>query len=157
MKLTRILASLILALSLFFVSCGPKDNDIKASVENKIQKENNMTGITASVNDGVATLSGECDSEATKTKCTELAQSVKGVKSVTNNCTIKQMPVQVSPDDALRQGVMDATKDHPGVTAMVNGGVVTLTGNISRDKLAKLMQTVNALQPKQVLNQLTIK
>ena len=157
MKLTRILASLILALSLFFVSCGPKDNDIKASVENKIQKENNMTGITATVKDGVVTLSGECESEADKAKCTELAQSVKGVKSVTNNCTIKQMPVQVSPDDALRQGVMDATKDHPGVTAMVNGGVVTLTGNISRDKLPMLMQSINGLQPKQVLNQLTIK
>lgn len=156
MKLNRILVPLVLFISLSFISCGPKDGDITTSVD-KVYTENSITGVTTSVKDGVATLSGEVENEAAKTKASELAKGVKGVKSVTNNLTIRQAPVQISNDEPLRQGVTDATKDHPGVTASVNDGVITLTGNISRDKLAKLMQTINALQPKQVLNQLTIK
>jgi osmotically-inducible protein OsmY len=51
----------------------------------------------------------------------------------------------------------DATKDFPGVQATVNNGEVTLTGNISRDNLPRLMQSVQALNPKKVNNNLTIK
>lgn len=65
-------------------------------------------------------------------------------------------PVQVSPDDALTKGLQDATKDYPGVTATVNNGEVTLTGTIKRDRLPKLMQSVNALNPKKVNNNLTL-
>lgn len=53
--------------------------------------------------------------------------------------------------------VKDATKDFPGVTATVNNGEVTLTGNIKRDDLPRLMQSVQALSPKKVNNNLTIK
>jgi osmotically-inducible protein OsmY len=51
----------------------------------------------------------------------------------------------------------DATKDFPGVQATVNNGEVTLTGTISREKLPKLMQSVQALNPTKVNNNLTIK
>jgi hypothetical protein len=53
--------------------------------------------------------------------------------------------------------VKDATKDFPGVTATVDNGEVTLTGNIKRDDLPRLMQSVQALNPKKVNNNLTIK
>jgi hypothetical protein len=65
-------------------------------------------------------------------------------------------PVQVSPDDALTKGVQDATKDYPGVSATVNNGEVTLTGTIKKDRLPKLMQSIHALNPKKVNNNLTI-
>jgi hypothetical protein len=52
--------------------------------------------------------------------------------------------------------ITDAVKDFPGVTATVDQGVITLTGNITRDKLPKLMMSVNALHPKKVNNNLTI-
>jgi hypothetical protein len=65
-------------------------------------------------------------------------------------------PVQISPDDQLTTGVKDATKDFPGVTATVSNGEVTLTGNIKRDRLPTLMQSVQALHPKKVNNNLTI-
>jgi osmotically-inducible protein OsmY len=51
----------------------------------------------------------------------------------------------------------DATKDFPSVQATVNNGEVTLTGTISRDNLPRLMQSVQALNPKKVNNNLTIK
>lgn len=66
-------------------------------------------------------------------------------------------PVQVAPDDALATGVKDATKDYPAVKADVNNGEITLTGEIKRAKLADLMMSLNALKPKKINNQLTIK
>jgi osmotically-inducible protein OsmY len=51
----------------------------------------------------------------------------------------------------------DATKDFPDVQATVNNGEVTLTGTISRDNLPRLMQSIQALNPKKVNNNLTIK
>ncbi len=76
-----------------------------------------------------------------------------------DNATVKPdtAPVQISPDDSLTKMAKDAVKDYPGVTAAVNNGEVTLTGNITRDKLPKLMQSVNAMHPKKVNNNLTIK
>jgi osmotically-inducible protein OsmY len=65
-------------------------------------------------------------------------------------------PVQISSDDSLSTGVRDATKDFPGVTASVNNGEVTLSGSIKRDRLPTLMQSVQALHPRKVNNNLTV-
>ena len=160
MKITKILFSMLLISSMFFVGCGQKDSDIKASVEEKLKTNTDMMSpMTVSVTDGVATISGECKDDACKAKCEELAKSAKGVKSVVNNCMVAKVapPVEASTDDALTKGVMDATKDHPTVKASVNNGVVTLTGDLKRDQLAKLMMTLNTLKPKKIENNLTIK
>lgn len=66
-------------------------------------------------------------------------------------------PVEISSDDALTTSVKDATKDYPGVNVAVNNGELTLTGNITRDKLPKLMMALNDLHPKKINNNLTIK
>lgn len=64
---------------------------------------------------------------------------------------------EISSDAALQQGVKDATKDYPQVTATVSNGEVTLTGTLERDKLPTLLQSINGLNPKKVNNQLTLK
>ena len=66
-------------------------------------------------------------------------------------------PVEVSPDETLRNGVADATKDFPGVNASVNDGVITLTGEIEKDRYMTLKQSLDALHPKQVVNNLKYK
>jgi hypothetical protein len=66
-------------------------------------------------------------------------------------------PVKIESDDVLKNGVKDATKDFPGVTATVNNGEITLTGEINRDRLQILMQSLNSLHPKKINNNLTIK
>ena len=66
-------------------------------------------------------------------------------------------PVEASADDSLTVKTNDAIKDYPGVTAAVSNGEVTLTGEISKAKLPKLLQAVNATNPKKVNNQLTVK
>lgn len=161
MKITKILFSMLIMFSMFIIGCGPKDADIKANVEEKLKTNTAMTGaMTVSVNDGVATISGECKDEECKKMCGDLAAGAKGVKSVVNNCMVAAPPpppMATTSDDALTTGVMDATKDHPTVKASVNNGVITLTGDIKRSDLAKLMMTLNTLKPTRIDNQLTIK
>jgi osmotically-inducible protein OsmY len=65
-------------------------------------------------------------------------------------------PVTIANDDELKNGIKDATKDFPEVTATVNNGEVTLTGTIKRDRLPTLMQSIQSLRPKKVDNKLTI-
>ncbi|MBC7554792.1 MAG: hypothetical protein H7257_12530 [Taibaiella sp.] len=66
-------------------------------------------------------------------------------------------PVDIASDDQLTNNVKDATKDFPGVTATVSNGEITLTGGITREGLPRLMMALNALQPKKVNNNLTVK
>jgi hypothetical protein len=66
-------------------------------------------------------------------------------------------PVEISTDDSLKTGVQDATKDYPGVVAVVNNGEITLTGEIERSRLQNLMQSLNSLQPKKINNNLNVK
>ena len=96
---------------------------------------------------------GSCKGKSSQTTTTDTA-----VVAPADNTTTK-MPdtaVVISADDSLKSMLTDATKDFPGITASVDQGVVTLTGNIHRDRLPKLMMAVNALHPKKVNNQLTI-
>jgi hypothetical protein len=48
------------------MSCGVKDSDLQAAIDQKIQTTPEMTGVSAAVKDGVVTLSGECKDDACK-------------------------------------------------------------------------------------------
>ena len=101
MKLQTFFCGFSFTSTLFF-SCQPKDSDIQAKVEKKMKS---MPGISVSVTDGIATLTGECDDQAAKEKATAAAKDVKGVKSY-ENCTITPpppppAPVQINADSTL--------------------------------------------------------
>lgn len=78
-------------------------------------------------------------------------------ETVDTNTTPPPPPVEAAADDSLTTKANDAVKDYPGVTASVSNGEVTLTGEISKAKLPKLLQAINATNPKKVNNQLTVK
>lgn len=156
------IARLIMTFSLLLmlVSCGVKDSDIQKS----ISENPALAGVTATVKDGVVTLTGEVKDDATKAMAETAAKGIKGVKSVQNSITIAAppvapapAPVEIAADDPLTKGVTDATKDFPGVKAEVKDGVVTLTGDIKRADLQKLMKSLHTLKPKKIDNKLTIK
>ena len=159
-NLKLFLAGTCLAFCLAFTSCksGTSDADIQTAFNEKAQTDARLTNVSATVNDGVLTLNGQCPDEACRTSAEQAAKDVKGVKSVVNSITVMPAaPVEVNTDAALADGLRDATKDYPGVTATAVNGEVTLTGTIERNKLADLMQTVNSLNPKKVNNNLIIK
>lgn len=131
---------------------GPKDEDVKASVQSALQANPETSGLTADVKDGVATISGEAKDESAKARATELATAVKGVKSVQNNATVAPPPppVEITADDPLSAAVRDATKDYPTVNASVSDGVITVTGEIKSASWRKLKMALDGLKPKKV-------
>ena len=156
MKLTKLLMAIAIVSTASFVSCSPKDADVQAAVEAKINAMPDMVkGATVTVKDGVATLTGECKDEMCKAECEKAAKETKGVKSVVSNFTLAAPPVVFVPpvitaDDPLTKSVADATKDYPGITATVKDGVISLTGPISADKWKKLKMALDGLHPKKV-------
>ncbi|WP_175633106.1 BON domain-containing protein [Pedobacter ghigonis] len=154
MKTTNLLMSMVIAATLFFAGCKPKDAAIQAAIQAK-----EATGITVAVTKGDVTLTGVVDDETAKAKAEEIAKAEKGVKSVINNLTIKpvEAPVVISEDTVLVKNVADATKDFPTVKAEVKDGVIVLTGELKKASLITLMQHLSALKPKKIDNKLTIK
>lgn len=151
-----ILSGLLMGSALMFGSCKEKDATIQTRVDETVRANQTASNTTVMVNDGVATLSGEVESEAARMEVENMVKGTKGVKSVVNNITVRAAdPVVISGDGALESGVRDATKDYPGVTATVMNGVVTLNGTIEKSKLPDLMMSLNSLQPKQIENKLT--
>lgn len=149
-----------------FSACkgGVKDADIEKQVTEKISAiASDVAGATATVKDGVVTLSGEFKDDASKAAFETTVKAIPGVKSVVNNSTVAAAPapapapVVVAAIDSLTKGVTDATKDFPGVKAEVADGVITLTGDIKRSSLPTLMKSLNTLKPKKIENKLTIK
>ena len=147
------LFSLLFGITLLLVSCAPKDADIQKAVAEKMTS---MPDVTIMVSQGVVTLGGKCDSQANKDKCTEIAKSVKGVKSVVNNCEIPA-PVVINPDEILSTGVNTVLANFKGVNATVSNGVITLNGELEKAKLPDLMQAIQELKPQKVENKLILK
>ena len=160
MKITKTLIAVFLTAFIIFSGCKSKDAEIQASITEKFAATPELTGASATVTNGAAVLSGIAKDEAAKTQAESIAKSVKGVKSVNNQIMVSR-PEAVAPainsDSTLHEGVIDATKDFPGVTATVTDGEITITGNIQRSQLSTLMQSLNTLKPRKINNQLTIK
>ena len=97
MKLSKVLTAVMVIATLAFVSCKPKDADIKAAVEKALAADPMMTGTTVDVKDGVVTIGGECKDDACKAGCEKIITAVKGVKSVVNNCTVAPPPPPPPP------------------------------------------------------------
>lgn len=164
-KLAKVLMPLmaVVVMSVTLPSCGVKDSSIQSAITELAATTPSLSGISADVKDGVVTISGEFKDEGSKAAAETAIKGIKGVKSVVNNGTITPPPppppppVVITADDPLTKSVADAIKDFPGVQASVKDGVVTLTGEIKRPSLQKLMQSLHTLKPKKIENQLTVK
>ena len=159
MKIVKLIPVLMLIATVSFTGCKPKDADIKASIEKNLKENPSTSSVMVMVDEGVATLSGEVADEMAKNGLESKVKSVKGVKSVKDNTTMPvaaAAPVQITADDPLTNSVKDATKDFPTVMASVSGGVITLTGELKKDELQKLMMSLNSLKPKKIEKNLTI-
>lgn len=133
-------------------ACKPKDADIKVAVDSAIGA---IGGVSATVSEGVVTLSGTVASETVKTEAETAAKAVKGVKSVTNEISVV-VPV-ISGDVALNEAIKTVMAAFTTVQAVAKDSVITLTGEIMRADLQKVIQAAQSLRPKKVENQLTIK
>jgi len=155
--------SIFLTLGMLACKKGPDDATVTSNVKAKLAADSTLAGSTINVDtkDGVVTLSGTVNTDADKAKAEQLAKSAEGVKSVTNNLTVKPppVPINVSPDAQLKTDVTAALKKYgiTGVNVEVANGEVTLTGDIPRAKLQDAMKAANEAHPKKVNNRMNIK
>ena len=144
-------------LSFCLLSCGDNDNKIESSFKDKAKTNPQLSTLTATANDGIVTLTGECPDETCKSNAELAAREVKGVKSVVNNIRVTPTATVVIPDDAMLQdAVKEIVDDYDDVEATVQNGEITLRGK-SPENLQKLMMDLHATNPKKINNQLTIK
>lgn len=137
---------------------GPKDSKIQEDFVEQAKTNPQLSTISATVNEGVLTLNGQCPDETCKSSAEQAARAVKGVKSVVNNITVTQAaPVVIADDATLNNSINEIVKKYNGVEASINNGEITLRGTTTRDNLQKLMMELNATNPKKINNQLTIK
>lgn len=150
-KLTA-LVGIVMILS-FAVACGSKPNDeqIQANVDKQLQENQALRGITATVKDGVVTLSGNCEGEDCVTLAAQEVEKAEGVQQVENNVQRNE-----GTDLTLRTSVQSIISKYAGVQADVAAGVIVLRGTIARDQVQPLMNELHALQPKKLDNQLAV-
>lgn len=150
MKLTKLLMMVVVSATMLFVSCKPKDADIKAAVEKALKADPMMANTTVSVEKGVVTLGGECKDETCKEMCEKTVAGIKGVKSVVNNCTVAPPPppppvsLSTTIDAAKMQQVKDGLKDIAGVTVDFVGDKAVLKGSVTSANRMKIMQMLAA-------------
>ncbi len=151
----------IIEMSISSCKGGVKDADLEKTITEKIAATADAAGVTTAVKDGVVTLNGVFKDDASKAALETALKAIPGVKSITDNATIAPppppAPVIVAVDSTLIKGVADATKDFPMVKTAIQDGVITLTGEIKKASLPKLMMSLNTLKPKKIENKLTIK
>jgi len=165
MKMTKLLVAIAIAATIGFVSCSPKDADVKTAVETQLKAKPDMAGAMVEVKDGVATLTGECKDESCKADCEKITQDVKGVKSVINNLAIMAPPPPPPPpasmttmlDEATQQKVKDGLKDINGVTVEFVEDKAVLTGSVTKANRMKIMQMLSAAKVKSDVSKLTNK
>lgn len=142
-------------------SCKPKDQDLQKSVQTVLSTT--TKGVESSVKDGVLTLTGVVDSQEAKAAAETAVKSVKDIKSVVNNIEVKAPVVEtpavtINADDTLKALITTGLTagGFNSIMANVKDGVVTLTGDVKRADLAKVMQIANEASPKKVINELKI-
>jgi len=151
--------TLILALGMSVASCKKvNDADVQNAAQEVLMADPAVAGVVVTVQEQVATLTGIVDDEAAKEAAESAVAAVENVKSVVNKIdVVPPAPDYSELDAAINAALADALKDHANVTAAVQDGVITLTGEIRERDLPTLMQKLNALNPVQIENNLTVK
>ena len=142
----KILTVFSLAVVMLAAACGKSDADLQKAVASKLAADN-VSGVTAAVKDGVATLTGEVADITVKNKAAASAKSVEGIKSVTDSTTLKPLPTPVpAPADPMLKGKVEESLKKAGctgATVAIASGTVTLSGTVPDAKYAECVKVVN--------------
>ena len=167
MKLIKVVPAVVIAATLCFASCKPKDSDIKEKVEAAIKADPMLNGAMVDVKDGVVTVTGEMKDSSCKAMCESAFKGIKGVEKVVNNCTIAPPPAPPAPptpasvttalDDATQQKVKDGLKDIKGVTVTFDADKAILVGEVSKNDRMKIMQMLASAKVKSDVSKLVDK
>jgi hyperosmotically inducible periplasmic protein len=144
-------------------ACKPSDEKIGTAVNEAIAANASLSPVSATVKDGILTLSGEVETDELKALAENTLKAVKGVKSIVNNVTVKPKgptaeELAQMADNALLSKVNEAfaTYKVTGIVAVVKDGIVTLTGDVKRKELQNVMKAAMETGAVKVENQMNI-
>lgn len=164
MRKMFLIMSCVIMTGFMFQSCKQNDSKLLDSVQKELVEKYNSASISSSVKDGIATLNGIVESEAQKIAIENDIAKVSGVKKVVNNITIREkeniLQQSAASVDATMKSALETTLKAAGfndVKVDVTNGEIALSGNLKRSDLTKVMQMANALSPKKVTNNITLK
>jgi hyperosmotically inducible periplasmic protein len=153
----KVFTILMLATALFLSACGKSDADVAKAANDRLAAEN-VAGATVAVNNGVATITGEAADAAVRSRAETTVKGVDGVKSVTNNMTVKPAPTPppVADDTMIEGMILEGIKKRgiDGVTVEVRDGEVTLSGKVAKDKVQDVQEAAAEARPKRITNNL---
>lgn len=151
------------AVAFVVMSCSPSDEQVTEAVQQTLSANTSLSPVSASVEKGVVTLTGEVENEELKQQAESSVKGIKGVTSVVNSVTVKPKgpspeELKRSADTALLTKVNEnlSTYKVRGVTATVTDSIVTLTGTIKRAELQNAMKAAMESGAAKVENKLTI-
>ena len=151
-----VLPFLFALISFLMQSCkGNRDADIQTAIASETQNNPNLAGVTAIVVNGVVTLTGQCEDEDCRKSAEKAVKKIDGVKDITNNIIVTSS-VTVRPDEELREDAQKIISKYKNMQAGVSNGIITLRGEVKKDKLPQLMMDLNGLHPKRIENQLVV-
>ncbi len=125
----------MLSISSVWGSSSPiPDSKIKAAIERSFSLDSAVYNRLVNVNteNGIVILSGQVDNLLTLERVVEIAQTVKGVKSVVNNMTVqpRQRQDYEIEFDLHNSFLRDPATETYEIRASVNNGEVSLTGKV---------------------------
>jgi len=155
-KLLLLIAVLFAGMTLN--SCGVSDEKLQKDVTAALSAVS--SSLTSEVKKGEVTLNGIVEAPELKALAEKIVTAVKGVKSVVNKIEVQLPKPKINPDDELKNiistAITAAGEAYNKVVVAVKEGEVTLTGEVKRADLQKLIQIANEAKPKKVINELTI-
>jgi len=140
----------------------PGDRAINASVENRLLIDSAVPSnyIDITTKDGVVTLSGTAPSLLAKDRATAISQSIRGVRAVVNNISVK---AALRTDDEIQGDTESALLNDPAtdlyeVEVVAKDGEITLTGKVNSWQEKQLSGVVvrGVKGVKDVKNELTV-
>jgi hyperosmotically inducible periplasmic protein len=145
-------------------SCSPSDEQITESVQQALSANTSLSPVSASVEEGIVTLTGEVENDELKAQAENSITGVKGVKGVVNSVTVKPKgpsaeELKKAADDAIFARVNENLAKYKvqGITASVADSIVTLTGNVKRSNVQNAMKAAMESGAAKVENKMTIK
>lgn len=144
-------------------SCRSNDAKVQNEVENVLRS--NYSNVSTTYREGVATLTGVVDTQQERTAAENAARSVKNVRSVVNNITVRQAQptpassVTVNRDETITSNINSRLRSEGfnDVRVSVSNGEVTLSGDLNRTDLNKVMQIANESSPRRVVNNINLR
>src|SRR3954466_12312287 len=117
-------AFLLIISGFFMPSCKQnRDPEIQTAIASETQTNPNLAGVSATVINGVVTLTGQCPDEDCRKNAEKAIKKIDGVSHITNNIIVAAA-TPVTPDSDLTEMTKKTVSKYKGVQAGVSNGII---------------------------------